>query len=105
MVSTAYDTDADALYVKIGQGEIARTRQLDDWTMVDEDAHGAALGLEVIHPARDWPLTEFLTRYSIDPATAGMLRALFPGAEAARPTPFEAASVGRDTTTVELVTA
>lgn len=78
MLSTTYDAQADALYISIRRGNVARTQHLDDWTLVDEDAHGTALGVEVLHPVRDWPLTEFLNHYRIAGPDRQLLEELFP---------------------------
>jgi len=85
-----YDADADALYVGIRKGVVARTESLDDWTMVDVDATGAALGIEVIHPARAWPLAEFLDRYRIEGPNRRLLEDLFPPATGRRRAAFSA---------------
>jgi uncharacterized protein YuzE len=55
-----YDQVADALYITLRDGEVARTLQLDPGTLVDVDQHGVPVGVEVLHPARDWPETQLL---------------------------------------------
>lgn len=78
MVSHAYDSEADALYIQLDVGEVARTEDVDTGTLVDVDEAGVALGIEVLHPARPWPLDEILRRYRIEGHTAAMLRAMHP---------------------------
>lgn len=80
MLSTTYDAEADALYIGLRRDAVAvaRTRSIDDWTMVDEDATGAAVGIEVIHPARVWPLGQILDEYKITGPTRKLLEELFP---------------------------
>ncbi len=53
-----YDADVDALYVRLRIGLTARTLEIDTGTLVDLDETGLALGVEVLRPARRWPLDE-----------------------------------------------
>ncbi len=43
-----YDPDANALYVRFSQGEIAETLELSESVYVDVDAEGVPIGLEVL---------------------------------------------------------
>lgn len=55
MVEVKYDREADALYVTLVRDvAVARTDQLDDRTLVDVDASGRPLGIEIIGPSRGW---------------------------------------------------
>ena len=74
----SYDATADALYVTLRDGKVASTRELDDSTMLDLDAAGNLLGIEVLNPGRSWPLTAILRQYEIDPDDAEMLAACYP---------------------------
>jgi uncharacterized protein YuzE len=96
MLSTAYDADADALYIAIHRGTVARTECLDDWTLVDLDATGAAIGIEVIHPARAWPLQKFLDQFKIAGPTRNLLEDMFPAANRSRRAAFAAPDVELD---------
>jgi uncharacterized protein YuzE len=78
MVEIRYDREADALYVTfIRDVAVARTDQVDDGTLVDVDADGRPIGIEVIRPSRAWALDEVLTRYSVEEDDAVTLRQLF----------------------------
>jgi uncharacterized protein YuzE len=44
-----YSERADALYIRLREGKIARTRSLDDLRMVDLDENGEPLGVELLH--------------------------------------------------------
>jgi uncharacterized protein YuzE len=62
-----YDQQADALYIELnGAAEVARTVEIDPGTLVDVDADGKLLGVEVIRPARPWPLDEVLSQFPAD---------------------------------------
>jgi uncharacterized protein YuzE len=79
MISQALDVRADALYIELVQDAAsARTEEIDPGTLVDLDARGRVIGIEVVHPARPWPLEEILERYDIDCGDERELRAYFP---------------------------
>ena len=73
-----YDKDADALYIKLSDGEqIARTEQVDPGTLVDLDANGRVVGIDLIRPARAWPLDEVAERFEIADDDVAVLHALW----------------------------
>lgn len=43
-----YDPDADATYVSLSEGEVARTDSLSDLIAVDLNAAGAPIGVELL---------------------------------------------------------
>lgn len=72
-----YDTEADALDVTIVDDAIvARTQEIEPGTLVDLDEHGRLLAIEVIRPARRWPLEAILERFPISDADAEVLRSI-----------------------------
>lgn len=66
LISTSRDFDADALYLQLAKGRVHRTIELDEGTLVDVDMTGSPLGIEVLNPARDWPLQAFVDRFGVD---------------------------------------
>lgn len=73
-----YDKDADALEIElVPDARSARTVELDTGTLIDLDDDGQVISIEVIRPARPWPLEEILERFDIDPDAAGVLRAMW----------------------------
>lgn len=92
MLSTSYDATADALYVRLSYEPVARTEELDDWTLVDVDKSGAPVGVEVIHPARQWPAVEFCERYHLSGEDRTMFEVMFLGGRVAFPAPDQEAS-------------
>lgn len=78
MISQTYDLDADALYIELYDRVVARTVQIDSGTLVDLDAAGMLLGIEVIHPQRRWPLGAIIERFGIDAEDARELNTYFP---------------------------
>jgi uncharacterized protein YuzE len=79
MIRQSYDLDANALYITVTDLPIARTTQIDPGTLVDLDADGGVVGIEVISPERSWPLGEILARFGVGSEDAGQLEAYFPG--------------------------
>jgi uncharacterized protein YuzE len=72
-----YDSEADGLDITLREGIVARTVEVDLGTLVDLDETGTTLNIEVIHPARAWPLDAVLERFPIDDADAAVLRSLW----------------------------
>jgi uncharacterized protein YuzE len=85
MILQSYDLDADALYITLADQPATRTAQLDEGTLVDLDADGRLLGIEVIQPWRAWPLDDILARFPLPADTAAELRAYFPYPPQLRP--------------------
>ena len=44
----SYDEDADALYIKLKEGEVAKTKEVDKNTMLDYDSQENLLGIELL---------------------------------------------------------
>ena len=55
---------------------------------VDLDRFGQPIGIEVLRPAREWPLQEILRRWSIDPNAGQLLRSMFGPDAALKTFPF-----------------
>ena len=72
-----YDNDADALYIGISDGPVTRTQQIDEGTLVDLDASGHVLGIEVLRPARNWPLEQIKASFELGEDNAASLDALW----------------------------
>jgi len=85
-----WDPEADALYVALLEDGAppSRTEQIDSGTLVDLDRLGHILGIEVLRPARTWPLDEIIAQFGMDPDQAAALRALFSGSHQDRRYPF-----------------
>lgn len=71
-----YDTEADALDITLEDGIVARTEEIDSGTLVDVDVQGRLLTIEVIGPARRWPLEAILDRFHVDEGDAELLRSI-----------------------------
>jgi uncharacterized protein YuzE len=80
-VKVEYDQQADALYIALTEdAEVVRTVEIDPGTLVDVGSGGRLLGVEIIRPARPWPVDEILRQFHADPAAARLLRLLEPSA-------------------------
>lgn len=55
----SYDTEAGALYISLSDGIVAESKTLAAANLVvDVDVQGRPVGIEVIHPLREWPVDE-----------------------------------------------
>jgi uncharacterized protein YuzE len=72
-----YDREADALEISLSGEIVARTLEIDTGTLVDLDAQGNLVAIEVIRPMRPWPLREILEQYTIDSEDEAVLLALW----------------------------
>jgi len=72
-----YDLNVGALYIRLSDQAVARTRDIDDNTSVDLDDAGNVVGIEVVSIAHPWPLNDILRDYSIPAAEVAQLRAYF----------------------------
>ncbi len=43
-----YDPDADAMYIKLKECEVATTREIDENTIADYDKDGNVIGIEIL---------------------------------------------------------
>lgn len=73
-----YTDSADALYIYLKPGvKTTRGEEIDNGTIVDLDDQGDVVGIEVLSPARDWPLEEIAERFPLDMADLLQLRTLW----------------------------
>jgi uncharacterized protein YuzE len=98
-----YDLSVGALYIRLTDQAVARTREIDDNTAVDLDADGGVIGIEVISIEHRWALTDILRDYPIPAGEVAQLRAYFTpeGLSVIRETP----AVSMDPTAPVLVPA
>jgi uncharacterized protein YuzE len=57
-----YDTIADAVYVSVGKGEIARTVKNSERFLVDVDKSGNVVGIEILDASSQQDLVENLKK-------------------------------------------
>ncbi len=51
-ISTTYDPEADAAYLRAGQGEITRTEEVAPGIVLDFTAEGGLVGIEILDVGR-----------------------------------------------------
>jgi uncharacterized protein YuzE len=92
-----YDLDAGALYIGLNEQDVARTRQIDDNTLVDLDAAGRPVGIEIASINHPWAADEVLQDFAIPERDAAQIRAYFgspePGSVPPVPVPHVSARV------------
>lgn len=77
MVELSYDLDADAMYLHVSSEMVQRTVEVDSGTMVDVAADGSIVGIEIVTPARDWPIDRLLAEFEISDEATALLRSLY----------------------------
>ncbi len=50
-----YDKEADAIYIEFQKGKFARNRRVGDRTVIDLDAKGNVLGIEILDVSKRIP--------------------------------------------------
>jgi len=70
------DEKTDALYIYLDDRRPAATRQVEQGTIVDLDANGHLIGIEVICRHRAWPVEAILGSYPVSEADETRLRRL-----------------------------
>jgi uncharacterized protein YuzE len=73
-----YDLSVGALYIRLSDQEIARTRDVDDNTNVDLDASGVVVGIEVIDTGLPWPVAEILRDFDFPAGEVEQIISYFP---------------------------
>jgi uncharacterized protein YuzE len=71
-----YSEVDDVLYIEVREGRSERQVQLDPGTLVDLDAEGRIIGIEVVAPDAGWPAEEILRLYPLDQEDATYIRQL-----------------------------
>jgi uncharacterized protein YuzE len=72
-----YDLNVGALYIRLTDRPVARTREIDDNTVIDLDENGDVIGIEVISIEHPWAFDDVLRHYRIPPGEEAQLRAYF----------------------------
>jgi uncharacterized protein YuzE len=64
-VNVTYSETADALYFRLTDGAATHAEEIDPGAIVDLDENDEVVGIEVLSPARDWPLDEIAERFPL----------------------------------------
>lgn len=74
-----YDAEADALYISVLSDKVAATAEIEDDTLVDVNECGGLIGIEVLGPARPWPIAELAKRFGLSPQDKAFLQGIWAG--------------------------
>ncbi|MFJ6900096.1 DUF2283 domain-containing protein [Streptomyces hokutonensis] len=77
MVELSYDLDADAMYLQVSSEIVHHTVEVDSGTMVDVATDGSVVGIEIVTPARNWPIDRMLVEFEISDEATALLRSLY----------------------------
>jgi uncharacterized protein YuzE len=69
-VRLEYDRQADTIYIRLREGDIATTREVDENIVLDLDAAGRTVGIELLF------VSDYLSPEDIDSFTVTNLRAI-----------------------------
>jgi uncharacterized protein YuzE len=75
-ITAEYDREADALYVRLRDGERQRAVEIDDSTYVDVDGDDRPVGIELLYPALGLNLETVVRRFSLEQQLSEILTAI-----------------------------
>lgn len=87
-MNISYDETADAVYISLSDSLVEKTVEINPGTLIDVDRAGELVGIEVIRPARDWPLVRIAEEYGLGEEDIRAIRALWPEDGGTSPFPF-----------------
>lgn len=64
-MSWSYDSETQALYIGLSSEEIEGQVEMPDGVVVDVDAAGAAVGIEVVRAQADWDLPAVVEQFGL----------------------------------------
>lgn len=67
------DPAANAAYLRISDSSIAKTEELNDWTLVDLDPAGKLVGVEILGLSSPIPLTELQSKFGLSEQAADLI--------------------------------
>jgi len=65
VISVEIDQEADAAYVQLSAGQVARTAAFSETINIDLDQHGVVLGIELLDLEESIPLDDIAEQYHI----------------------------------------
>lgn len=51
----SYDPDADAMYIRFKRGKAHKTKEVNDYTLLDYDKAGNVIGVEILFVKENMP--------------------------------------------------
>ncbi len=62
MASVEYDSEINAMYIRITEGKVDKSEPIADNIIVDVDKNGKAVGIEILLPKQDIKLQDFVLK-------------------------------------------
>ncbi len=75
-ITAQYDREADALYVRLADGDRVRAIEIDDATYVDVDADDRPIGIELLYPSMGVNLVGVAEQLALEPRLADIIAAI-----------------------------
>jgi uncharacterized protein YuzE len=64
-----FDLDANAVFIFLGEPPVAGQVEMPDGVVVDVDANGSVVAIEVLSPGAGWDIDTIVTRFALDDET------------------------------------
>jgi len=62
MALVEYDSEINAMYIRITEGKVDKSEPIADNIIVDVDKNGKAVGIEILLPKQDVKLQDFVLK-------------------------------------------
>jgi uncharacterized protein YuzE len=62
MVSVDFDSEVNAMYIRLKKGKVDSSEPLADNVIVDVNKKGVAIGIEILLPERDLRIRDFVSK-------------------------------------------
>ena len=62
MVSVEFDSEVNAMYIRLKKGKMDKSEPLADNVIVDVDKNGKAIGIEILLPKEDLRVSNIISK-------------------------------------------
>ena len=62
MVSVEFDSEVNAMYIRLKKGKVDKSEPLADNVIVDVDKNGKAIGIEILLPKEDLRVSNIISK-------------------------------------------
>ncbi len=62
MVSVEFDSEVNAMYIRLKKGKVDKSELIADNVIIDVDKKGEAIGIEILLPKQDLRVSEIVSK-------------------------------------------